>query len=332
MNQYITDDEVCSLPLHAGRAELLEEIMSTPVIDTIAPTTRRRPPRWSVIVAAAAVVLAIVAVPVWLAQRDDPAQLGPAGQPAAPGERAVLPLEGWEIDNLDDHAGEGEIRYQLGDQEIQVNWRRAGEYGDYVQDRNDLGRPTTVDLFGSTSKLWAYSPTDHTVIRPDEGAHFFEVRGTGMGKPAFLALLGQLQQVDEAGFAAALPDGMVTPLNADPVVQEVLADIETPEGFDTSTIDLGGYRERYHLIADVTGLVTCGWINQYGAAQASGDEAAEAEAVAAMAGSRDWAALEEIEADGGWSDFIWEMADNLAAGKPVSSFLEDASSCQDGDL
>ena len=33
MNPKLTDDAVAGLPLHPGRAELLEEIMSTPVLD-----------------------------------------------------------------------------------------------------------------------------------------------------------------------------------------------------------------------------------------------------------------------------------------------------------
>ena len=68
MNE-ITDEEVRRLDLAAGRAELLEGIMSTPVVDhdEVRIGSRRRMGPWlAVAVTAAAVVLAAVIVPQWL--------------------------------------------------------------------------------------------------------------------------------------------------------------------------------------------------------------------------------------------------------------------------
>jgi len=83
MNE-ITDEEVRDLDLAAGRAELLEEIMSTPVDDLgRAPRTDRRTPHWLVAIVAAAAVIAVVAVPVWLGTRADNAHEPGFGGPGA---------------------------------------------------------------------------------------------------------------------------------------------------------------------------------------------------------------------------------------------------------
>lgn len=82
----ITDDEVRGLPLSEGRAELLEEIMATPVIDRTdasAPGPRRTPAVLAALVAAAAVIAA-VALPGYLLTRHHGAvQVGSGGPVAA---------------------------------------------------------------------------------------------------------------------------------------------------------------------------------------------------------------------------------------------------------
>ena len=63
----LTDDVVSGLPVSVARQELLEEIMSTPVIDTVEspPRPPRRTRGWAIAVAAAAAVALVVAVPLW---------------------------------------------------------------------------------------------------------------------------------------------------------------------------------------------------------------------------------------------------------------------------
>jgi len=75
MNPRITDREVSELPVAAGRAELLEEIMRTPVQ---APTPRRRSlPGWAIAVAASAAVAAIALAPMLRDREPAPAQQAP---------------------------------------------------------------------------------------------------------------------------------------------------------------------------------------------------------------------------------------------------------------
>lgn len=209
MNQRkITDAGVARLLLRDGRAELLEEIMATPTLENVPPSYDEGPPRhrrWIVAVAAAAAVAAVVGGTAWLGKED------PAGRDSLPvtgtpdavgaGDRAVLVAPGWRIRHFDEDRSGGEISYLHGEQQLDVHWRAAAEYDDFVADRNDVGKPDQVDLLGKSSLLWAYSDQDHTVIRPVEQDFALEVRGSGMSRAAFLDLLGELRLVDEAGMA-----------------------------------------------------------------------------------------------------------------------------------
>ena len=317
----LTDDVVSGLPLSVARQELLEEIMSTPVTDTVDPATRppRRTRGWAIAVAAAAAVALVVAVPLWTS-RDDGAKTVPDPRYAGPGstgERAVLAVPGWSVEYVAENAEEGEIAYAAGAQRLDVMWRQADQYDDYLTDRERIGDSVEVDLFGDPSPMWAYSDDDHTTIGPVNGNVYFEVRGEGMDEAAYRTLLGQLERVDPAGFEASLPPNIVTPSEQDATIAEMLSDITVPDGFDPKSITVDGYNERYQVGAPVTGKVTCAWIRAYADAQAAGDQAGEAEAAAAMDGSRDWAVLQEMADQGDWSDAVRDTADLMVAGKPA---------------
>lgn len=219
----ITDDEVAALDLHDGRVELLEEIMATPVLDhvsdrNLSPAPHRR--RWVAALAAAAAVAAIASAPAWLGDQE----AGGGGREQRPargvdivsGDRAVLDSEGWAVENVHDHPEYGGgVGYSKGEQSLEVTWYPAEEYDSYVEDRQHINHPavdpgTPVDLLGKESLLWPYSPTDHAVIRPVEDRFFLEVRGSGMDRAAFRALLGHLRLVDARGFEDSLPEGFVT--------------------------------------------------------------------------------------------------------------------------
>lgn len=331
----ITDNEVGQLPIAQGRVELLEEIMSTPVVDRTTaeprgPRSPRRAPVLIGVVAAAAAVLATVFVPGWLAGGGPgttlDAQYGaPGGDPD--GDRAVLTGDGWRVDHVNESETEGEIRYVEGDRNLSIHWRPAPYHADYVADRGDVGAATGLTFLGEESLMWAYDTKDHTVIRPVEGDHFLEVRGQGMSRDAYLALLDRVQQVDEAGFAAALPADVVTPETTGSAVAGMLADIPKPPGFDPADVEVTGFNIRYHVGAAVTGTVACGWIKEYDAGQKADDQGRVDRAVAAMQSSRDWKILTEMEAGGDWSDVVWSTADEMKAGDPARLILERSGFC-----
>jgi hypothetical protein len=62
----------------------------------------------------------------------------------------------------------------------------------------------------------------------------------------------------------------------------------------------------------VVGAVSCTWIEQWVAARRGGDASAAAEAVTAMAGSRDWAVLREMAPEGAYPSVVQEYADAIA--------------------
>jgi hypothetical protein len=232
-----------------------------------------------------------------------------------PGPYAVLDAPGWDISKVDGDPTNGKIRYAKGEWSLRVNWRPAHSYDGYVDSRRRISKSTTVTLFGKPAESWAYNRHDHTVIRPVQGASFFEVRGEGMDRAAFVDLLAQLRQVDADDFEARLPADVVRPQEVAATVTALLSGVETPDGFEVSTIRVPPYQEPYHVAAYITGRVGCAWIDQYAAAWSSGDSASRQRAVGAMRGSRTWPVLREIQHAGGWAEEFWAVADDMAAGK-----------------
>lgn len=324
MTRRITDSGVAGLPVREGRAELLEEIMSmteqeNPHVPDVDERRGRRHP-WLSAAAAAAAVAAVVVGVVWLGdqQRDDRVEPAPADGGFGSGDRAVLDQAGWELDNVQDGPDYGgEVDYVKGDQQLSVHWRRAADYDAYVADRQEIGDPEQVDLLGRPSLMWAYSATDHTVIRPVEGDHMLEVRGSGMDEAAFRALLDDLVLVDEEGLEERLPDEAVLDAERPAAVTELLDELPLPEGFDRAGL-ASHELSRYHLIADVTGAVTCAWVEQFDAGRKAHDTAAVRAAQDALRTARDWPMLQEIVDQGDWSEAVWDYADIVVAGAPTA--------------
>ena len=148
------------------------------------------------------------------------------------------------------------------------------------------------------------------------------------------ALLTSLRGVDQVTFELALPAGSVTEADKDDVVLEMLADIPLPQDFDPS--GLGSSGDRYQVGAQVISALVCHWIGQWVDAQASGDARESLAAIAAMATSRDWRILQEMQPQGGYSDVVWEYADAIAGDGTVlggrvltvAESYEDALGCR----
>jgi hypothetical protein len=312
-----TDDEIRAMPLAQARQELLEEIMSTPTLETldeVAPHERKRP-RWLVAVVAAAAVLAIIGVPVWVAStRSDSTHIdgGFSSQVIKQAEKSTRVLigePGWSITYVDGFGkDEGEMRFTKGDKELAVHWRAASTYDGYVVDRNDIGTPEQVDVLGKPSKLWSYSATDLTSIRPVEGATFLEVRGGVGDKAAYLAVLDKLEIVDVETWLKALPPSVVLPGERGAEIAKMLEGIPVPAGFEPKVTEETS--ERYHVGADVAGQVMCAWIEQW----KTGDATTKRKAVDALQTSHHWPILIEMKKQGDYSDVVWEIADELEAG------------------
>lgn len=232
-----------------------------------------------------------------------------------PSPYAVLDAPGWDISKVDGDPTDGKIRYAKGGWKLRVNWRPERFYDSYLASRRRISPATAVTLFGKPAESWAYDRRDHTVIGPVQGETFFEVRGEGMDRAAFVDLLDRLRQVHADDFEATLPANVVRPDQVAVTVTALLAGVGTPDGFDVSTIRVPLYQEPYHVAAHVTGQVGCAWIDQYAAARSSGDSVSRQRAVDAMRGSRTWPVLREIQHDGAWAEEFWRVADDMAAGE-----------------
>lgn len=343
MNDYpplITDDEVARLPVHAGRADLLEEIMTTnPALDRIETRrARRRPaPGWFAVAGAAAAVAAIALVPAargafhgashpaapYAGSPSSAPSDSPSSSPAAePGMRSVpggdyvaLDAPGWQIGYAYEGHGTIDVSYtsgKSGDRLVELVQYPASQYGSYYADRQDVGDPAPDTVLGKKSSTFTYSAQDHATIRPAEGGHFLEVRGTGMNLAAYRDLLAHLVQTDQQGFADSMPPDVVTPYNQKQAVAHLLEGVTVPDGFTAADVDIKGFNDAYQSTAKVAGSVGCAWLDVY----AGGGPAARQRALAAFDGSAEWPLLTAIRDQGGYSSVFWGIAEQLRAGAP----------------
>jgi len=254
----ITDQQVAALAIHGGRAELLEEIMSTPVdqVDHVdhspeARTPHRRARTWTAVAAAAAVVATVGVLTAWripdpapdgrttFADRSGttvapprtrpetsppPSDLFAQPAPSVPGGRYVaLNQPGWEVTSLSDGHWGFDLFYRQGDAELDLTTYPASQYSTYADDRaGDLGTAVPLRVLGRPAGLWTYSPDDHEILRTAEGDWFLGVRATGMSEGAFRAALSDMVQTDAAGFARSLPSAIVTPDNREQAIRHLL--------------------------------------------------------------------------------------------------------------
>ena len=200
----LTDDAVSMLPLQAGRAELLEEIMSTVSPDRHSHPRRRRPAparsRWLVPIAAAAAVAGIVAGSLWASRRSCPTGTPrwPRSPGRRPGSRAVLDvpgLGGHQHRERGRRLRRGQLRErpgQLHDHLVPGRLLRVVRRRPRAHRRparpGRAGRPCS----GAPARCGPTRNNDHTVIREVQDGFWIEFRGSGMDETAYHGLLGQL--------------------------------------------------------------------------------------------------------------------------------------------
>ncbi|HEU5036777.1 MAG TPA: hypothetical protein VFT70_07225 [Nocardioides sp.] len=327
MNVKLTDDAVAELPLHHGRAELLEEIMRTPVAAVPVPLRtdpgrRRRP--WVAPLAAAAAIVLLAAGIGWTADRvlGDPAPPVATQPPASDAYRVVLDEPGWTVTNVDEGKDLGGIGYADAGATLKLDWYPAGDYEERLTHRRDEAASdgTAVEIAGLPGSMWSSAPNDHTALRPVESGHFLEVRGFGMDAATFAALLPQLRMVEPEAFDAALPPGYAHDGERGSRVQQILdgiaehADPLLPDGTDRSAIT-SEQSDPVQLGSDVADQVACAWIARYAESRRAGDQAGAQQAADVMASSPQWPVLRQIEADSDEPEWIWWAADEMSAGR-----------------
>jgi hypothetical protein len=146
-----------------------------------------------------------------------------------------------------------------------------------------------------------------TILRPQDGV-FLEIRGDLGSKQAYVDVLNRLGAVDGATWAAAMPAGAVAPADTRAVIDELLADIPVPEGFDVTVLDTGLTTDRYQLGSVVAGAAACAWTDAWDDATKAGDQRAADEAAEAMNSSRRWSVLREMDKKGDYPEAVWDVA------------------------
>ncbi len=333
----LTDDAISRLPLEAGRAELLEEIMSTVAPDrhndTLAepsgrPTSRRT--RWVAPLAAAAVVAGLAGGTVWW-QQHRPASDG-SNHVAAPlglpdGQAVVLDAPGWKVDSL---SGDGLV-FRKGEANLEITSYAAKDYASYVEDREHIVDPAApgepIQVLGRPAQMWAYSADDHTAIREVQDGHWMEFRAQGLDQAGYLALLGQLRLTSEAEFNASLPDGYVTKGERPAAAEKILRDIEDVSGADFPSgtsfqLRDGDSKDRYQFGAEVVAQYTCAWLESFDDAKTHEQSGRAAEAVRVLGTARDWPILQEMNPKGDYPEVVWDYADQVAAGQVPEGYRE----------
>ena len=281
-----TDDQVRTLPLDRGKAELLDELLRAQ--PDLAPADASRPRRrrtWQVAVAAAAAVAVAVAGPVLLLRGgDEPAT--PDGAPVDD-NRALLTAPGWDLTNVFEDAETRMHFYERGAESFDLTWFSDQWYDERFTDRDNGEGKRRVDeteLLGVPATVWAYTDgeapeTDHEAMTEPRNGWVLAVRGSGMDLTEFESLLAQLVRTDETGFAAGTAADDVVRVD-DATVAEMLAQVPTPPGFEQLSTPFV-FASRFHVLYAVAHDVGCAWVDAYAAGRRD-------DALAALADPASW--------------------------------------------
>ncbi|BBH67751.1 hypothetical protein ACTI_44360 [Actinoplanes sp. OR16] len=330
--------------LDGAEQHLLEEIMSTPHLDAV-PLRRTLARRLTMAVAAAA-VLAVAVTAATVARREPVEPYSGALGVAEGGGPAV---NGWELDlkaaeNLPrliiDEPGwtptsvygfdqeDGSITFQNGGRGLSMNWYAAKHYQSYYDDRLEVSKPEWTTLAGVEASVVTYSESDFAAMRKPQDGTFVELRveGGDWTRATFDELLPKVVKVDAETFLKSLPDEIITPGDVREEAPKLLADVPLPPGFDIASLEKGGANDPYQFGAFVAGQVTCGWIGEYQRADEAGDDAAAKKAAAALATSRQWKVLQDMNAAGDYPEVVWDLADKVGGGE-VPEWYKDGLGC-----
>lgn len=200
-------------------------------------------------------------------------------------------------------------------------------------------RPVTID--GAPATVAYQSPgLERVFVVGGEDGYVIEIDFNpfvAAGTDADLdMILSRIRRVDRTTFETSLPEGTITAGTASDAVAEMLTDIPLPAGFDPSALTPIG--DRYQVGAEVVGAVACAWIERWIDAKAAGNVEQAAAAADALATSRNWAILLEMQAEGAYPQVLWEYADAVAgdgtivAGTvlTVEESYQDAFGCTGG--
>jgi hypothetical protein len=225
--------------------------------------------------------------------------------------RLLVGAGGWHVTRADEEdAHTGEMTFSAGKASLDVFWVAGA--GEKESDKADMTHVGSAQIDGTTAWVGAYDAHEFEAIW-SVGDQAREARGNFAAVADFLAVADTLHRVDVDTWLAAMPASVVDPSSRAATVLQMLADVPQPDGFNVAKLDVApGVSDRYQLGAQVIGTVSCAWIHQW----THGTSAERVQASRAMATSRHWAILQEMEAQGAYPDVVWSIADAMN-GKPL---------------
>jgi len=339
----VTDEQVEALDLGQAESELLDAIVAeAPVARR--PSTRARwtdgmkRPRLALRVGAALVGATAAAVLIFsgiISSDDEPGSHGTGGvayaaewiRIAENNPRLLVAAPGWEVTRADEHERDsGEMTFSDGTAQLELFWRPIETYPGYFSDRAHEADETEIELLGRTATLFDSGPGAYSAMLRPGGETFVEIQSDWnrrLDREEFLALLDTIEAVDVDAWLAALPASVVQPSDRVAAVEEMLEGIPVPPGLDLDALTQGETaRDRYHLGALVTGAVTCAWLERKMSGLQAGDSAKVNEAEEALATAPTWPILLELEDQGGWSEGVWDWAED---GRGSTGFGRDTT-------
>jgi hypothetical protein len=244
---------------------------------------------------------------------------------AAP--RLLVTADGWSVTAADEFAvehGETTSTGPEGTGDLTLMWTAdVNEHGYQTYDETlaDLTRtaerlPDTT-IAGHDAAVFRTDPAPLFFALWQDGGYSVGVTGGFATVDDFLAVARTVDVVGVDDWLAAMPARVVRPGSPAGTVDEMLADVPVPEGFDRGRLaddaDVDA-EDPDQLGTRVTGAVACAWYDQWFEATAAGDTARAAEAADALGTSPSWPVLLAMAADGDdWPQAVWNLADALAA-------------------
>jgi hypothetical protein len=231
--------------------------------------------------------------------------------------RVLVGLPAWHVTRADEFSvNQGEMTFGDGARSVDLRWSSDRGLAAKLGDRANSGATRRPDaaVLGTTAAVFRYdgSADDFTALWTLDG-YSLELRSS-LPAGEFRAVLRSLRVVGVDDWLGAMPASVVTPAHTTETIDAMLRDMALPHGFDRAALRGDeNVRDRYQLGARVAGAVACAWIERWIAARRQGDERGVREAVAALAGSKEWAVLHEMQRDGAYPGVLWQYADAVAA-------------------
>lgn len=238
---------------------------------------------------------------VRFAQRSPRFLLGAAGRPMTRVD---------EYDPLN-----GEMDFGSREKEVEVTWVEGAHAKD--SQKRDLFADGYAKIDGTRAYIGHSHPsptsTWFTAIW-SVGNQTMRAGGRFASRAEFVATLATLHRVDVDTWLAALPASAIPPSIRTATVKAMLRDVPQPPGFDEGALfDSPNVSDRYQLGGEVVSAVSCAWLSRW----AHGSAAERRHAAEAMATSRGWAILLEMDREGDYPGGVWDLADAMN-GKPTS--------------